>query len=199
MGVVYGDIGTSPLYALEASLTAAGAPVDRLAVLGVMSLIFWSLLIVVTLKYVVLIMRADNKGEGGILSLFALVQRTLTRHGSRWQRGIVMLAALGAALFYCDALITPAISVLSAVEGLEVLNPATCQRRRAGHAADHRGAVCDPEPRHRAGRSAVRADHAGLVRRAGDLRRDCDRAPPGRAGGREPGVRRCCCSCIGRA
>jgi len=124
MGVVYGDIGTSPLYAMEASLTGAGAPMDRLAILGVLSLIFWSLLIVVTLKYVVLIMRADNEGEGGILSLFALVQRTMTG-GNRWQRTIVMLAALGAALFYCDALITPAISVLSAVEGLQNLNPDT--------------------------------------------------------------------------
>jgi KUP system potassium uptake protein len=122
MGVVYGDIGTSPLYALEASLNAAGAPLDRLAVLGVLSLIFWSLLIVVTLKYVVLIMSADNDGEGGILSLFALVERTLAA-GTRWQRAVVMLAALGAALFYCDALITPAISVLSAVEGLENLDP----------------------------------------------------------------------------
>jgi KUP system potassium uptake protein len=122
MGVVYGDIGTSPLYALEASLGAAGPPTDRLVVLGVLSLIFWSLLVVVTLKYVVLIMSADNDGEGGILSLFALVERTLTA-GTRWQRAIVMLAALGAALFYCDALITPAISVLSAVEGLEQLNP----------------------------------------------------------------------------
>jgi KUP system potassium uptake protein len=124
MGVVYGDIGTSPLYALEASMTAAGEPMNRLAVLGVLSLILWSLLIVITLKYVVLIMRADNQGEGGILSLFALVQRLLTG-SSRWQRSIVILAALGAALFYCDALITPAISVLSAVEGLEVLNPET--------------------------------------------------------------------------
>jgi KUP system potassium uptake protein len=123
MGVVYGDIGTSPLYALEASLNAAGAPMSRLAVLGVLSLIFWSLLIVVTIKYVVLIMSADNDGEGGILSLYALVERTLTV-GTRWQRTIVMLAALGAALFYCDALITPAISVLSAVEGLENLSPA---------------------------------------------------------------------------
>jgi KUP system potassium uptake protein len=122
MGVVYGDIGTSPLYALEASLTAAGAPADRQAILGVLSLIFWSLAIVVTLKYVVLIMRADNDGEGGILSLFALVQRTLSP-GNRLQRVIVILAALGAALFYCDALITPAISVLSAVEGLQVLSP----------------------------------------------------------------------------
>ena len=126
MGVVYGDIGTSPLYALEASLSAAGAPADRQAVLGVLSLIFWSLAIVVTLKYVVLIMRADNDGEGGILSLFALVQRTLSA-GNRLQRLIVVLAALGAALFYCDALITPAISVLSAVEGLQVLSPDSAQ------------------------------------------------------------------------
>ncbi len=126
MGVVYGDIGTSPLYALEASINAAGAPMVRLVVLGVLSLIFWSLLVVVTLKYVVLIMSADNDGEGGILSLFALVERTLTA-GTRWQRTIVILAALGAALFYCDALITPAISVLSAVEGLENLNPATAK------------------------------------------------------------------------
>jgi len=122
MGVVYGDIGTSPLYALEASTTAAGAPMDRLVIMGVLSLIFWSLLVVITLKYVILIMRADNDGEGGILSLFALVQRALSA-GHRWQRAIVMMAALGAALFYCDALITPAISVLSAMEGLENLNP----------------------------------------------------------------------------
>jgi KUP system potassium uptake protein len=122
MGVVYGDIGTSPLYAMEASINAAGAPMDRLVVMGVLSLIFWSLLIVITLKYVVLIMRADNQGEGGILSLFALVQRCL-KPGGGWPRAIVMLAALGAALFYCDALITPAISVLSAVEGLENLSP----------------------------------------------------------------------------
>jgi KUP system potassium uptake protein len=122
MGVVYGDIGTSPLYALEASLNAAGRPLDRLAVLGVLSLIFWSLAIVISFKYVALIMRADNEGEGGILSLFALVQRTL-KAGDPRLRWIAMLAALGAALFYCDALITPAISVLSAVEGLENLNP----------------------------------------------------------------------------
>ena len=125
IGVVYGDIGTSPLYALEQSLNATGA--DRLApetVLGVLSLMFWSLLIVVTLKYVVLIMRADNEGEGGILALFALVQRRL-EEAPRWGRAVIALAVMGAALFYCDALITPAISVLGAVEGLELLNPGT--------------------------------------------------------------------------
>src|SRR6185312_10270765 len=85
MGVVYGDIGTSPLYALETALGASGAPMDRAAILGVLSWIFWSLAVVVTLKYVVLIMRADNEGEGGILALFALVERTLMA-GSRWLR-----------------------------------------------------------------------------------------------------------------
>jgi KUP system potassium uptake protein len=123
VGVVFGDIGTSPLYALQQSLNATGG--DRQApeaVLGVLSLIFWSLLIVVTVKYVVLIMRADNDGEGGILSLFALVQRRL-EEAPRWGRAAIALAVMGAALFYCDALITPAISVLGAVEGLELLNP----------------------------------------------------------------------------
>jgi len=122
IGVVYGDIGTSPLYALQQSLVATGrAPQDPGAVLGVLSLMFWSLLIVVTLKYVVLIMRADNEGEGGILSLFALVQRKL-EDMNRWGRALIALAVMGAALFYCDALITPAISVLGAVEGLELLD-----------------------------------------------------------------------------
>jgi len=123
VGVVFGDIGTSPLYALEQSLNATGP--ERLSppvVLGVLSLIFWSLLIVVAVKYVILIMRADNAGEGGILSLFALVQRWL-EETPRWGRAIIALAVMGAALFYCDALITPAISVLGAVEGLELLNP----------------------------------------------------------------------------
>jgi KUP system potassium uptake protein len=125
IGVVYGDIGTSPLYALEQSLNATGDATQLPAtVLGVLSLMFWSLLIVVTLKYVVLIMRADNEGEGGILSLFALVQRRL-EEAPRWGRAIIALAVMGAALFYCDALITPAISVLGAVEGLELLSPET--------------------------------------------------------------------------
>ena len=122
IGIVYGDIGTSPLYALEQSLNATGADVHAPAtLLGVLSLMFWSLLAVVTLKYVTLMMRADNAGEGGILSLFALVQRRL-EETPRWGQAIIGLAVMGAALFYCDALITPAISVLGAVEGLELLN-----------------------------------------------------------------------------
>jgi KUP system potassium uptake protein len=120
LGVVYGDIGTSPLYALKEAAAAAGG--GHAVVLGVLSLIFWSLFLVVTLKYVALILRADNGGEGGILSLLALVQQKIDPTSS-WALRLVALAALGTALFYCDALITPAISVLSAVEGLEVLNP----------------------------------------------------------------------------
>src|SRR5438309_698300 len=120
-GIVYGDIGTSPLYAMEESLNAAGA-FNTEAVLGVLSLIFWSLAISVTLKYVSVIMRADNDGEGGILALFALAQRRLIT-GSTWAKVAVALALIGTAFFFCDALITPAISVLGAVEGLEVLNP----------------------------------------------------------------------------
>ena len=120
LGVVYGDIGTSPLYAMREALhpvVKAGGDV-RLAVLGVVSLLIWALLIVVTLKYVVMLMRADNRGEGGILSLVVLVETLLKKKG-----GIVLgLGIIGAAFFFGDAMITPAMSVLSAVEGLKVIN-----------------------------------------------------------------------------
>jgi len=122
LGVVYGDIGTSPLYALDATLTVAGR-FDRELVLGALSLILWALTISVTVKYVSVIMRADNDGEGGILAMFALAQRQLIA-GSLWGRVAVWLALAGTAFFFCDSLITPAVSVLSAVEGMEVLNPA---------------------------------------------------------------------------
>src|SRR5258708_18753774 len=121
MGIVYGELGTSPLYAMQSALDAAGS-FDTEVVLGVLSLIFWSLTISVTLKYVTVIMRADNEGEGGILALFALAQRRLIT-GSTWTRVAVAMALIGTAFFFCDALITPAISGLGAVEGLEVLNP----------------------------------------------------------------------------
>jgi KUP system potassium uptake protein len=121
VGIVYGDIGTSPLYTMQQAVDAAG-PFNRESVLGVLSLIFWSLTISVTLKYLTVIMRADNDGEGGILALFSLAQRRLIT-GSTWAKVAVGLALAGTAFFFCDALITPAISVLSAVEGLELLNP----------------------------------------------------------------------------
>jgi KUP system potassium uptake protein len=120
-GIVYGDIGTSPLYTMQAALDASGT-FNAEAVLGVLSLIFWALTISVSLKYLVVIMRADNQGEGGILALFALAQRRLIA-GSTWAKVAVGLALAGTAFFFCDALITPAISVLSAVEGIEVLKP----------------------------------------------------------------------------
>ncbi|HEY8697482.1 MAG TPA: potassium transporter Kup [Rhizomicrobium sp.] len=124
LGVVYGDIGTSPLYAVRESALAAGGHLPGAqAVLGVISLIFWSLIVVVTLKYVVLIMQADNDGEGGILALSALAHRTpgLSR---RAKLAITTVAILGLALFFGDGMLTPAISVLSAVEGLSVESPA---------------------------------------------------------------------------
>jgi KUP system potassium uptake protein len=121
MGIVYGDIGTSPLYALNETLTQAGQ-FDSEAVLGALSLILWALTISVTVKYVSVIMRADNEGEGGILAMFALAQRHIVP-GGLWARVVVWLALAGTAFFFCDSLITPAISVLSAVEGMEVLNP----------------------------------------------------------------------------
>ena len=118
VGIVFGDIGTSPIYAFRE--TFAGhhtlAP-DMLHIYGVLSLIFWSMMIIVTIKYVTIIMRADNKGEGGSLALLALINRS-TGSTRKWSMGIVMLGVFATALFYGDSMITPAISVLSAVEGL---------------------------------------------------------------------------------
>ena len=121
LGVVFGDIGTSPLYAAKQSLLAFGG-VSEHAIFGALSLIFWSLILVVTVKYVVVIMRADNRGEGGLLSLTALVLRT-THRGQRRYLWIMVAGLVGASLFYGDGVITPAISVLSAVEGLKIATP----------------------------------------------------------------------------
>src|SRR5215469_4889167 len=123
IGVVYGDIGTSPLYALREAVVAAGGPgglVTRGSVFGVLSLILWALILIVTIKYVLILLRADNNGEGGTLTLMALAQRALGKTGSV----VVLLGIISGALFYGDALITPALSVLSAIEGLKVATPA---------------------------------------------------------------------------
>jgi len=123
VGVVYGDIGTSPLYTIKLAFSGPYAfAINPANVLGVLSLIFWALVIVVTLKYIALIMRADNKGEGGIMALMALAQRA-TGDESRRRWILMTLGLVGAALFYGDGMITPAISVLSAVEGLELAAP----------------------------------------------------------------------------
>ena len=120
LGVVYGDIGTSPLYTMREVFGSGVLPLTEASVLGVLSLVFWSLFIVVTLKYVIVIMRADNRGEGGILALASLAHRALA---ANQRRSVLVLAMFGAALFYGDGVITPAISVLSAIEGLEVATP----------------------------------------------------------------------------
>jgi KUP system potassium uptake protein len=122
IGVVFGDIGTSPLYAFREAVAGAahGQPVSRVIVLGVLSLILWALLIVVTAKYVLLLLRADNNGEGGTLSLMALGQQALGRRS--WP--LLALGVVGASMFIGDSMITPAISVLSAVEGLKLATPA---------------------------------------------------------------------------
>ena len=124
LGVVYGDIGTSPLYAVRETFNPQyGIPLRPENVLGGASAIFWALMIVVSLKYVVLVLRAHNRGEGGIMALLALAAASVRAH-PRLQAALLLLGVLGASLFYGDAVITPAISVLSAVEGLEVGTPA---------------------------------------------------------------------------
>ena len=120
IGVVYGDIGTSPLYTMKESfLGPHPLAVDPLHIFGVLSLIFWSLMMIVTIKYVFVAMRADNKGEGGSFALLSLIARNL--QGKRWTSSLVLLGVLATCLFYGDAMITPAISVLSAVEGLIIV------------------------------------------------------------------------------
>jgi KUP system potassium uptake protein len=123
IGIVYGDIGTSPLYAMRESVVAAvgaGNPANEVAVFGILSLIIWALILIVTIKYVVILLRADNNGEGGTLALMALAQRSLAKGAG----AVVLCGIISAALFYGDAMITPALSVLSAIEGLKVVTPA---------------------------------------------------------------------------
>src|SRR6202790_4125417 len=124
LGVVYGDIGTSPLYAFQVALTGIGHPVPTAAdVLGIVSLIFWALMVMVALKYVTFVLRADNEGEGGILALLSLVGADRVADGAKLPV-LVLLGVVGAALLYGDGVITPAISVLSAMEGLKLVAPA---------------------------------------------------------------------------
>ncbi len=153
IGVVFGDIGTSPLYSLQQSFVGAHPlKVDHAHIFGVLSLVFWTLTLVVTVKYVLIIMRADNKGEGGSLALLALIARNMP--GKKWTSGIVLLGVLATALFYGDAIITPAISVLSAVEGLEIGPAELPVARPPGGDRHPRRPVPDPGARHGAGRYA---------------------------------------------
>ena len=119
LGVVYGDIGTSPLYTIQASLNGAGVGAGQDAVLGILSILFWLVMIVVSVKYVILVLRADNKGEGGVLALMELAIRNIK---PRYRPILLVLGIFGACLFYGDSVITPAISVLSALEGISVIS-----------------------------------------------------------------------------
>ena len=127
IGVVYGDIGTSPLYALRESVVAtvgSGNAASEAVILGVLSLIFWALIVVVTIKYVIILLRADNNGEGGTLALMALAREAVGRGNSKAASIVVLLGIISGALFYGDAMLTPALSVLSAIEGLKTVTPA---------------------------------------------------------------------------
>mgnify|MGYP003343272524 FL=1 len=120
----FGDIGTSPLYALKECFSAEhGIPYSNGAVLGIISMIFWSLILIVTVKYVIFVLRADNNGEGGVLSLMALALRATRADRQKTSALLLMLGALGACMLLGESVITPAISVLSAVEGLEIITP----------------------------------------------------------------------------
>jgi KUP system potassium uptake protein len=123
IGVVYGDIGTSPLYAFKEVFVSGHVPVTTDNILGVLSLFFWTLAVIVSVKYVVLIMRADNHGEGGLMALLALASHSV-QDNPRLRRMLMTMGVFGVALFFGDGVITPAISVLSAVEGLEIVTPA---------------------------------------------------------------------------
>jgi KUP system potassium uptake protein len=122
IGVVYGDIGTSPLYAMKLVFAPGNVPLLEANVLGVLSLVFWTMLVVVSVKYVVLILRADNNGEGGLVALLALASQAV-RDQPALRRRLLFVGILGAAIFFGDGVITPAISVISAVEGLEIAAP----------------------------------------------------------------------------
>ena len=125
LGVVYGDIGTSPLYTMKETFVGHGVAPSLANVYGILSLILWTLILVVIVKYLTFILRADNKGEGGVLAMLALLlQRTKRDENRRWQKTLIILGLFGTALLYGDGVITPAISVLGAVEGLKVVTPA---------------------------------------------------------------------------
>ncbi len=188
LGVVYGDIGTSPLYALKGATDAAGGATDAATVLGVLSLISWSLFLVITLKYIVLILRSDNAGEGGVLSLLALVQQKLGTTSVWAGRFVGDRGARHRAVLLRRADHARDLGAFGRRRPRDLESRAR-QRGGARHRRDHHGAVHVPAPRHRARRRNVRADHGGLVRDARCARRAVDRARAARARGAVPGLR----------
>ena len=192
LGVVFGDIGTSPIYTLQTVFNPDDphpVPVSTDNVYGVVSLVFWSVMIIVTVTYVLLAMRADNDGEGGIMALITLLRRLSSQRG---RRAAVVLAALGifgASLFFGDSMITPAISVLSAVEGLKVVEPSLEDAVVPDHRGDHRRAVPGAAQGNRGRGPGVRAGHDRLVRGHRRVRRRRHRRPPGHSQGAVTDVR----------
>ncbi len=187
LGIVYGDIGTSPLYALKEAVKAAGAGAAPTAeaILGVLSLMLWALIVVVSLKYAILILRADNRGEGGIMALLALLHsRDAPPRG--WRALILVLGPVGAALLYGDGAITPAISVLSAIEGLKVDAPQLAPLVVPLTVAILIGALLHSVERDDLHRPHLRSGHAGLVSGARDPWPRRDRTGARRSGGSQP-------------
>ena len=182
LGVVYGDIGTSTLYGLKQAVEAGGTATPE-TVMGIVSVILWSLILIVALKYAILILRADNHGEGGIVALLALLDVRHAAPGS-WRASLLIVGLIGAALLYGDGVITPAISVLSAVEGLKIDAPALARMVVPITIAILAGSVPGPAQGNRFHRQHLRTGDAALVHR--------DRpAWPARyhAGARHPGRR----------
>ena len=162
LGVVFGDIGTSPLYAFRESFIGAHPlPIDRPHVMGVLSLIVWALTLVVTVKYVFITMRADNRGEGGSFALLSLIRRVAP--SAHLLPAITTAALLATALFYGDAIITPAISILSAVEGLTLVHDEFARRSHSGDARHHRSAFLPYSVSVPSCRPLLRSPHVGLV------------------------------------
>ena len=186
LGVVFGDIGTSPLYAFQVALTGLGHPVPTAAeVLGLVSLILWALMVMVSLKYVVFVLRADNDGEGGILALLSLVASDQIAKGARLPV-LVLLGVIGASLLYGDGVITPAISVLSAMEGLKLVAPSFEHFILPATIAVLDRIVRHPAAWHRTHRQTVRTDHGGVVRR--DRRTGCGQHLHGAGHSRLPSI-----------
>ena len=166
IGVVYGDIGTSPLYTLRECLSGQfGFGVERDAVFGFLSLIFWLLILVVSVKYLSFVMRADNAGEGGILTLMSLATRNTPQ---RWTPVLIILGLVGGSFFYGEVVITPAMSVMSAIEGLSLMAPLPRPLYSAALGAGADPAVCHSKTWHRHGGQAVCPHHADLVPDPGD-------------------------------
>ncbi len=166
IGVVYGDIGTSPLYALKEVFANGRVPLTESNIYGVLSLVFWTLTVVVSLKYVVLILRADNNGEGGLIAMLALASQAV-KDRPTLRRRLLFIGIFGTAIFFGDGVITPAISVLGAIEGLEVAAPALHTYIVPITLVGADRPVHGAAPWHRPRRQAVRPGDGGLVRRAG--------------------------------